>query len=81
MNGYFRLVNGEKMSALRLFPPKEGGRPVTINDVAEYLTMKNYACDLPAIKRAVETAQMVFWLVLCVNLTQAGVITRERSLP
>ncbi len=57
MNGYFRLVNGEKMSALRLFPPKEGGRPVTINDVAEYLTMKNYACDLPAIKRAVETAQ------------------------
>lgn len=57
MNGYFRLVNGEKMSALRIFPPTDGGKPVDINDVAEYLTMKEYACDLPAIRKALETAE------------------------
>ncbi len=57
MNGYFRLVNGEKMSAIRMIPPTEGGKPVDINDVVEYLTMKEYACDLPALKRAVETAE------------------------
>ncbi len=57
MNGYFRLVNGEKMSAIRLIPPTEGGKPVELNDIVEYLTLKNYASDLPALRRAVETAQ------------------------
>lgn len=57
MNGYFRLVNEEKRSALRIFPPKDGGKPVDISDVAEYLTMKNYACDLPVIRKALEVAQ------------------------
>ncbi len=45
------------MSALRIFPPTDGGKPVDINDVAEYLTMKEYACDLPAIRKALETAE------------------------
>lgn len=57
MNGYFRLVNGEKMSAIRMIPPTEGGKPIDINDVVEYLTMKEYACDLPALRRAIETAE------------------------
>ena len=57
MNGYFRLVNGEKMSAIRLIPPTEGGKPVELNDIVEYLTLKNYASDLTALRRAVETAK------------------------
>lgn len=57
MNGYFRLINQEGKSQLRLFPPTEGGRPLEITDVLEYLTMKDYACDLPTLKRAVEAAQ------------------------
>lgn len=57
MNGYFRLVNGEKRTAIKMIPPTDGGRPIDINDVVEYLTMKNYACDLPALRQAVETAE------------------------
>ena len=45
------------MSAIRLIPPTEGGKPVELNDIVEYLTLKNYASDLPALRRAVETAQ------------------------
>lgn len=57
MNGYFRLVNKEGASSLKLFPPTGEGKPVDINDVLEYLTMKDYACDLPTIKRAVDGAE------------------------
>lgn len=56
MNGYFRLVNREGASLLKLFPPTGEGKPVDISDVAEYLVMKEYTCDLPALKRAVESA-------------------------
>ena len=57
MNGYFRLVNKEGASSLKLFPPTGGGKPLDILDVIEYLTMKDYACDLPSLKRAVEGAE------------------------
>ena len=57
MNGYFRLVNKEGASSLKLFPPTDGGKPLDILDVIEYLTMKDYACDLPTLKRAVEGAE------------------------
>lgn len=57
MNGYFRLVNQERKSLLRLFPPTGAGKPVDVNDVIEYLTMKDYTCDLPTLKRAVDAAQ------------------------
>lgn len=57
MNGYFRLVNQEGKTLLRVFPPTGGGKAVEITDLLEYLTMKDYACDLSALKRAVEGAQ------------------------
>lgn len=56
MNGYFRLVNQEGKSSLKLIPPTAGGDPIDVRDVVEYLTMKDYACDLPTLKRAVEAA-------------------------
>lgn len=57
MNGYFRLINREGGSSLRLYPPLGDGKPVDVLDVAEYLTMKEYACDLRALKSAVESAK------------------------
>lgn len=57
MNGYFRLANREGASLLRLFPPAGEGRPVDVSDVVEYLTMKDYTCDLPTLRRAVEKAE------------------------
>lgn len=56
MNGYFRLVNEADKTSLKLIPPAKGGKPIDINDVIEYMTMKDYACDLPSLKRAVDTA-------------------------
>lgn len=57
MNGYFRLVHKEGSSSIKLFPPVGEGKPLDITDVIEYLTMKNYACDLLPLKRAVESAE------------------------
>ena len=56
MNGYFRLVNEADKTSLKFIPPTEGGKPIDINDVIEYMTMKDYACDLPSLKRAVDAA-------------------------
>lgn len=57
MNGYFRLVNREGALSIKLFPPAGEGRPVDVSDVVEYLMMKDYACDLQTLKRAVGNAE------------------------
>ncbi|MCH5259043.1 MAG: DUF342 domain-containing protein [Lachnospiraceae bacterium] len=56
MNGYFRLINEVNKTSIKFIPPSEGGKPIDINDVMEYMTMKEYSCDLPTLKRAVEEA-------------------------
>ena len=63
MNGYFRLVNEAGKISLKMIPPSEGGKPVDINDVMEYMAMKDCACDLPALKRAVEASAKQVMLV------------------
>ena len=57
MNGYFKLIDKKEKAGLRLIPPTEGGVPVQLNDVMEYMTMKDYACDLPSLRRAVKAAE------------------------
>ena len=57
MNGYFRIVNGDNKTGIKLIPPTEGGKPIDINDIIEYMAMKNYTCDLPTLKRSIETAE------------------------
>lgn len=56
MNGYFKLVNEANKPALKLIPPSDGGKPININDIVEYLSMKDCAGDLPTLKRAAEAA-------------------------
>lgn len=56
MNGYFRLINEADKTGIKLIPPTEGGKPIDLNDVIEYLSMKDYACDLPTLRRAVTEA-------------------------
>ena len=55
MNGYFRLVNEEDKTSLKLIPPTDGGNRISVNDVIEYMSMKGYSCDLPTLKGAVDT--------------------------
>lgn len=57
MNGYFRLIHDKEKTSIKLIPPTEGGKLIDINDVIEYMTMKDYACDLPSLKRAVAAAE------------------------
>ncbi|MCD7726647.1 MAG: FapA family protein [Clostridiales bacterium] len=57
MNGYFRLVMEKGKTGIKLIPPTEGGSAIRLNDVIEYLTMKDYACDLPTLKNAVAAAE------------------------
>ena len=65
MNGYFRLVNKADKTSIRLIPPTEGGKPIDLNDVIEYLSMKDYTCDLPTLRRTVtEAAENEKMLVL-----------------
>lgn len=54
MNGYFRLVNEADKTSLKLIPPTKGGKPISVNDVIEYMSMKGYSCDLPTLKQAVD---------------------------
>lgn len=37
MNGYFQLVITEQVTAVRLVPPTEGGEPISIGELLEYL--------------------------------------------
>ena len=44
-NGYFQLQMKENGTFVRLFPPTEGGEPIRIDELRQYLAMKNYAPD------------------------------------
>lgn len=70
MNGYFRLVNQQGKTSLKLYPPTGEGKPVDVADVVEYLTMKDYACDLPTLKRAVDNALKEEQEILLGNMTK-----------
>ncbi|MDE6388623.1 MAG: FapA family protein [Lachnospiraceae bacterium] len=56
MNGYFRLIHEANRTSLKLIPPAGNDKPIDINDIIEYMTMKGYSCDLPDLKRAVDAA-------------------------
>lgn len=67
MNGYFRLVNEADKTSLKLIPPTDGGKQINVNDVIEYMSMKGYSCDLPSLKRAVDTAVDKEMIILLEN--------------
>ena len=37
MNGYFQIVGTKEATSVRLFPPKEGGAPIDVNELTDYL--------------------------------------------
>ena len=53
MNGYFRLVHEEEKTSLKLIPPTDGGEPVSVNDVTEYLASKDIIYDKNTLYKAV----------------------------
>ena len=53
MNGYFRLMHEEGKTGIQLIPPTEGGDAISINDVTEYLSMKDIVYDKNLLYKAV----------------------------
>lgn len=57
-NGYFQLVCGADGTALKLFAPVDGGKPITVKEVTEYLTRFGISFDISAISNAIQEAVM-----------------------
>ncbi|MDE7282752.1 MAG: FapA family protein, partial [Lachnospiraceae bacterium] len=55
MNGYFRLIHEEGKTGIQLIPPTDGGEPVLVNDVVEYLALKDIIYDKNALYKAIES--------------------------
>lgn len=58
-NGYFQLVNAGGGYGLKITAPAEGGEPVRINEVMDYLTQRSQVCDLLTLKKEVEKNETV----------------------
>lgn len=46
MNGYFQIVNREGKMNIKLVPPTGDGEPISVEELTEYLSIKNVEYDL-----------------------------------
>lgn len=56
-NGYFQLVNAGEGYGVKLVPPTDGGEPIRIGELTDYLMRRNHACDIAEIKREVDKGE------------------------
>lgn len=52
VNGYFQLVNIKDGYGIKCVPPQDGGEPVQINELLEYLGSHNIVYDIAQLKKA-----------------------------
>ncbi len=57
MNGYFQLVITPKGTGIKVFPPTDGGEPLNVNDVRDYLDDRKIQHDVVVINDAVTKAE------------------------
>ena len=50
-NGYFQIVNNGGRNFVRLIPPVNGGEPILLNEVREYLAFNNFTVDAVALNK------------------------------
>lgn len=53
-NGYFQLICGERGTSIKLIKPVEGGAPVTVREIMEYLVTHNVSYDTVALNKHVQ---------------------------
>lgn len=68
-NGYFQIICDNKGTALKVFPPKDGGAPVAIRETMEYLNRFGIKYDLLMLNQGIANslgseAEYVFTLNL-----------------
>lgn len=52
-NGYFQIICGNSGTALKVFPPKDGGAPIAIREVMEYLNRFGIKYDLLMLNQGI----------------------------
>ena len=57
MNGYFQLDLRPEGTFLRIFAGNDGGEPVNINELAEYLQKKGISYELTDLNRKVQSVK------------------------
>ncbi len=54
-NGYFKLVFSDTESFVSLFPPEDGGEPIAVDEMRDYLVSKGFPnVDIVELKKAVD---------------------------
>ncbi len=55
-NGYFKLLFSENESFVALFPPEDGGEPIAVDEMRDYLVSKGFPnVDIAAVKKVVDS--------------------------
>ena len=55
-NGYFKLQFSERESFVSLFPPEDGGEPIQVDEMRDYLVSKGFPnIDIVTLKNAVDS--------------------------
>lgn len=52
-NGYFQIVTHENKTFVRLFPQSEGGEPILITELRDYLAFNKYQADIVALNNII----------------------------
>ncbi|MCR4685289.1 MAG: FapA family protein [Lachnospiraceae bacterium] len=53
-NGYFQLQMTDGGTFVRLFPPVDGGEPIRMDELRQYLSLKNFAPDPVQLSQALQ---------------------------
>lgn len=56
MNGYFKVIVNPESIDLKVFPATDGGNPIQINELTDYLTRQKIAFDLKDLNNKVTSA-------------------------
>lgn len=54
MNGYFQLITSGEAVSIRLIPETDGGEPIRVNEVANYLRYKKILFNLKQLNEGIE---------------------------
>lgn len=54
-NGYFQINITDRCTFIRLFPPVDGGEPISVEELRDYLLAKGFPVDVVFLKKVLDT--------------------------
>ena len=58
-NGYFQLICGTNGTGMNIFPPLDGGQPVSVREIMDYLNCMGIQYDTVSLGKAVQASMAV----------------------